>query len=179
MRKFLTGVLVGVVVILLSGLLWIRLGFVSPRADMPENALERGIAMPALDASLDRHAPEVHNPLQPSHENLAAGMTIYQMNCASCHGDIQHPNGMFAESLYPRAPLFLKDAPDMPENQNFYVIQHGVRLSGMPAWSHVLNDQQIWQVTSFLSHINQLPPEITAKWKSASGAGATGASFPK
>lgn len=171
MRKFLAGVLAGAVVILLGGFLWIRLGFVSPRADIPENVLERGIAMPSLDASVDRRAPKLQNPLQLSHENLAAGMTIYQMNCASCHGDIRHPDGLFAEAFYPRAPLFLKDAPDMPENQNFYIIQHGVRLSGMPAWKHQLSEQQIWQVTTFLSHMDKLPPEITAQWKAVSGAG--------
>lgn len=179
MRKFLAGVLAGVVVTLLGVFFWIRLGFVSPRADMPENVLERSIAMPSLDASVDRRAPKIQNPLQPSHETLAAGMTIYQMNCASCHGDIQHPDGLFAEDFYPRAPLFLKDAPDMPEYQNFYIIQHGIRLSGMPAWKHQLSDQQIWQVSTFLSHIDKLPPEITAQWKAALGAGDVGSSSTK
>ena len=53
----------------------------------------------------------------------------------------------------------------MPENQNFYIIQHGVRFSGMPGWKQVLSDQQIWQVTTFLSHMDKLPPQVEEQWK--------------
>lgn len=175
MRKFLLGFLAGVVLILLAVFLWIRLGFVNPRADIPEDALEKNVAMPSLDASVDRRAPEIKNPLQATDDNLAEGMKIYQMNCASCHGDIRQPKGIFAEALYPRAPQFVQDAPDMPENQNFYIIEHGVRLSGMPAWKQILNDQQVWQVTTFLSHMDKLPPDVSAQWKAMAGTGNSGA----
>ncbi len=46
----------------------------------------------------------------------------------------------------------------MPENQNFYIIQHGVRWSGMPAWDKTLSDTQMWQLVTFLSNIEKLPP---------------------
>ena len=101
--------------------------------------------------------------------NLVAGMTIYQANCASCHGDAHRPHGVLADALYPRAPQFIEDAPDMPENQNFYIIQHGIRLSGMPAWKQALNEQEMWRVTAFLSQMDKLPPQVSAAWKTAAG----------
>ena len=55
----------------------------------------------------------------------------------------------------------------MPENQNFFIIQHGVRLSGMPAWNTILSEQQIWQVTTFLSHMDKLPAQVSDEWKTA------------
>jgi len=76
---------------------------------------------------------------------------------------------MLADALYPRAPQFVEDAPDMPENQNFYIIQHGIRLSGMPAWKQALTEQEIWQVTAFLSHVDKLPPQVSTAWKSSAG----------
>ncbi len=170
MRKFFLGFVIAVVVVFLVGFLSVRFGFADPRADVPENALEKAIAMPALDASVDRRAPKVANPVAPSQDNLVAGMKIYQTNCASCHGDINHRRGMLADALYPRAPQFLEDAPDMPENQNFYIIQHGIRLSGMPAWKHILNEEEMWQVTTFLNHMDKLPPQVSDQWKSAAGA---------
>ena len=123
--------------------------------------------MPSLDAAVDRRAPEARNPIPPTDDNLTAGMKLYQTNCASCHGDINQPHGRFADALYPRAPEFVEDAPDMPENQNFYIIQHGIRLSGMPAWQRILSEQQLWQVTTFMSHMNKLPPQISAAWKAS------------
>ena len=66
----------------------------------------------------------------------------------------------------------------MPENQNFYIIQHGIRLSGMPAWKPVLNEQQMWQVTTFLSHMDKLPPQVSDAWKTAAGGSSDVNSLP-
>ena len=160
------------VAVLLVGFCYLRFGYVDPRADIPINSLEQAIAMPSLDASLDRRAPQLKTPIQPTDANLVAGMKIYQTNCAGCHGDVDHPHGIFADALYPRPPQFVEDAPDMPENQNFYIIQHGIRLSGMPAWKQSLSNQQMWQLVTFLSHINKLPPQVSGAWKAAANSSA-------
>lgn len=175
MRRFWFGFVIAIIAVLAAEFVYVRFGFVNPAADIAENNLEKGIAMPALDASVDRRAPDGKNPIPPTDDNLVVGMELYQTNCSSCHGDIRRPEGMFAEGLYPRAPQFLKDAPDMPENQNFYIIQHGVRLSAMPAWNKILSKQQLWQLTTFLSHIDKLPPQITAQWKALAETGNPGA----
>ena len=175
MLKFFLGFAVAVVVVLAASFCYVRFGFVDPRSDIPVGWLESRIAMPALDSAVDRRAPETHNPIQPTDANLIAGMKIYQSNCAGCHGDIQHPHAAFGDAFYPRAPQFVEDAPDMPENQNLYIIQHGIRLSGMPAWKEVLSAQEIWQVTTFLSHMDKLRAPVSEAWKAAA-VGTQGAS---
>jgi len=169
MRGFVLGIAAAVLVALLAIFGYVRFGFFDPRADIEIGALESKIAMPALDASVDRHAPEIQDPIQSTEANLIAGMKIYQEDCASCHGDVNHPHASLADAFYPRAPQFAEDAPDMPENQNFYIIEHGIRLSGMPAWKETLNNQQLWQVTAFLSHMNKLSPQVSDAWKAAAG----------
>jgi mono/diheme cytochrome c family protein len=52
----------------------------------------------------------------------------------------------------------MDDMADMPENQNFYILEHGIRWTAMPGWKNVLTTQQIWQTVTFLSHMNDLPP---------------------
>jgi len=177
MVKFLLGFAVAVVVLLTAAFCYVRFGFVDPRADLPVGWLESKVAMPALDAAVDRRAPEAHNPVQPTDANLMAGMKIYQSDCAGCHGDVQHTHTAFGDAFYPPVPQFAQDAPDMPENQNFFIIQHGVRLTGMPAWKGALSEEELWQVTTFLSHMDKLPPQITAEWKTAA-AGAPADSSP-
>ncbi|MDR5730525.1 MAG: c-type cytochrome [Terriglobia bacterium] len=178
MRKFVLGFVTGIVVLLLAVFCYVRFGFVDPRADKEVSLLESKIAMPALDAAVDRRASEAQNPIQPTDANLTAGMKVYQRNCASCHGDIQRPRASLADTLYPRAPQFLEDAPDMPEKQNFYIIQHGVRMSGMPAWKQVLSEQEIWQVTTFLNHMDKLPPQVSDLWKAAASGSPDANSSP-
>jgi thiosulfate dehydrogenase len=176
MIRFLIGFLTAVVLVLLALFCYVRFGFVDPRADTEPGSLETKLAMPALDASVDRLAPDVKNPIQLTGENLLAGMKIYQANCAGCHGDISHPHSAFGDSFYPRAPQFAEDAPDMPENQNFYIIQHGVRLSGMPGWKTSLKESEMWQVTTFLSHMDKLPPQVSTAWKTAAMESGTAGS---
>lgn len=172
MAKFFAGFLVGILALIVAGFFYVRLGFIDPRADIPINTIENRIAMPSLDAAVDRRAPKLQNPVSPTNANLFAGMKIYQENCSSCHGDINRPHAMFADVLYPRAPQFMKEASEMPENQNFYIIQHGVRMSGMPGWRHLLTSEQMWQVTTFLSHMDKLPLQISEAWKAAATTSA-------
>ncbi len=174
MRRFIFGfgaaILVGILV--LAGLfIYVRLGFLDLRADIPVNSVDKAIAMPSIDASVGRLASKVQNPVPASDSNLVTGMKIYQTNCSMCHGDIVHPHAQFANALYPRAPQFVEDAPNMPENQNFFILQHGIRWTGMPAWKESLNDHQMWQVTTFLSHMDKLPPQVAAEWKAAAAGG--------
>jgi thiosulfate dehydrogenase len=178
MLKFLAGFLLAIVAVFLAGFCFLRLGFFDPRADIAVGALETRIAMPSLDAAVDRRAPATQNPVLPSDANLSAGVKVYEANCATCHGNIRRPHGALADAFYPRAPQFMEDPPDMPDNQNYFIIAHGIRLSGMPAWKQVLSEQEMWQVTTLLSHMDKLPPAVTDEWKAMSGASPNAASSP-
>jgi len=162
---FLAGFVIGIVALVAGGLLYARAGMINPRADIPVPSLEENIAMKSLDASLDRRAPDIKNPVTADDTQLAAGMKLYQSNCAGCHGDIVHPESPMAKTLYPRAPQFQKEKPDMPDNQNFYLIKHGMRYSGMPAWERSMTDGQTWQVVTFLSHMDKLPSRLQEQWR--------------
>ena len=82
----------------------------------------------------------------------------FKANCTLCHGDPAHPKAPLIDSLNPPAPQFMDDKADMAENQNFFILQHGIRWTAMPGWKNVLNDQQLWQLVTFLSRMSDLPP---------------------
>ena len=153
MRKFWLGFVSATALLLLSGFLHVRFGLVNPRANIPVSTLESRIAMPALDAAVDRRTPKLHNPVTATDANLTAGMQMYQKHCSNCQGDPARQQASLAEALYPRAPQFMVDAPDMEENQNFCILLHGIRYSAMPAWKQTYGEQQIWQITALLSHM--------------------------
>jgi mono/diheme cytochrome c family protein len=157
MKGFIFGIIT-MILILGLGLLFALLGFVGMRADSPPSKLETAIAGHAMDASVARAAPKLTNPVTPDEPNLAAGARLYRDHCTLCHGDPAHPKSPLADSLSPPAPQFSTDMADMPENQNFYILQHGIRWTAMPGWKNVLTDQQLWQLVTFLGHMRDLPP---------------------
>lgn len=158
MRNFLAGILFTMLVIILGALFVLWRGYIEFRADMPASWMEKNLVMAAVDASTDRHAPDAKNPIPATDENVLAGAKIYRNHCVGCHGDPAHPDSTFGAAFYPPVPQFFREAPDMPENQNFYIIQHGISWTGMAGWKGVLNEREIWQVVTFLSHIKKLPP---------------------
>jgi thiosulfate dehydrogenase len=157
MKGFIFGI-VTMILILALGLLFALKGFVSMRADNPPSKMEATLAGHAMDASIARAAPMAKNPLTADEANLVVGARLYRDHCTLCHGDPAHPKSLLADSINPPAPQFMNDMADMPENQNFYILQHGIRWTAMPSWRNVLTEQQIWQLVTFLSHMHELPP---------------------
>lgn len=166
MGKFLLGVIVtlAVLVLVVFGVLF--LGFFPTAANVPPSHLEQRIALGATDASMDRHAPRITNPLTPIDSNLEDGMKLYTMNCALCHGSLDRKPSTLANSFYPPPPNLVSDPPDDPEWHIFYTVRTGVRYTGMPAWDKTLSEQDMWKITMFLSHMDKLPPTVQQYWKS-------------
>jgi mono/diheme cytochrome c family protein len=66
--------------------------------------------------------------------------------------------------LNPSAPSL--DEPDiqqLSDGQMFWIIQNGVRWSGMPAFGMTCKDDEIWKIVSFVRHLPQLTPEEKGK----------------
>ena len=169
MRKFVLGVIVTLLILILGGLGFAMLGFFPTRANVEPPHLEARIAMSAVDASMERHAPRVTNPLTPTDQNLEDGMKAYTMNCALCHGGLDKKPSALTHNFYPPAPNLISDPPDDPEWHIIYTIRTGVRYTGMPAWDGVLAEQDMWKITMFLSHMDKLPPAVQDYWKTAYG----------
>jgi mono/diheme cytochrome c family protein len=170
--KFILGVIITLAVLILGGLGLAMLGFIPTNANVAPPHLEHRIANAAVDASMERHAPHVTNPLPPTDQNLEDGMKVYTMNCALCHGDLDRKPAALANSFYPPAPNLISHPPDDPEWHVFYTIRTGVRYTGMPAWEKTLSEQDMWKLTSFISHMEKLPPTVQEFWKKSFGADA-------
>lgn len=169
MRNFTFGVVITLLVLFLGGLAIAMLGLLPTSADSTPPRMERRIAMSAMDASMERHAPRVTNPIPPTDDNLIDGIKIYTMNCAACHGALDNKPSALAKSFYPPPPQLIIHPLDDPEWHIYYAVRTGIRYTGMPAWNKALSEQDMWKVTTFLSRIEKLPPAVQEFWKKSTG----------
>jgi thiosulfate dehydrogenase len=169
MRNFIFGVVVTILVLAIGGVGFALLGFIPTHANATPPKMERQIAMSALDASMERHAPRVNNPVPPTDENLIEGIKIYTMNCANCHGGLDRKPAELGNNFYPPAPNLILEPLDDPEWHVFYAIRTGVRYTGMPSWEKNLSAPDLWKVTAFLTRVEKLPPAVQDYWKKSSG----------
>ena len=158
MKGFLLGVIFGIAAFVAAACLMLERGYIDFGADRAPSATESHLAMRAVDAWSDRHAKDMKNPLPPTDDAIAAGASLYLNHCAGCHGVPTNPESQFQLSFYPPAPGFFRQMPDMNDGDTFYVIQRGVRWTGMPAWNRTLSEQQIWQLVLFFDNMHKLPP---------------------
>ncbi|HXY15737.1 MAG TPA: cytochrome c [Terriglobales bacterium] len=167
--RFFLGFVVALLLLVVICAVILNFGFFATSADVTPPAFERRIANSALDASMERRAPRLNNPVSPTDENLIDGMKIYTMNCSLCHGTLDNKPSLLEKSFYPPPPQLILDPLDDPEWHIYYAVSRGVRYTGMPAWRHVLNDEDMWKVVAFLSRVQKLPPKVQDYWKNAYG----------
>jgi thiosulfate dehydrogenase len=160
MRNFVGGIVATLIVFTFGGWLYLRLGYADLRANLPPSWLESELATAALDASAARHAPPQQNPIPPTEANLLDGARLYRDKCADCHGRPDNPSSDYGASFNPPATQFMQTRLRLPENQDFYLIKYGVRRSAMPDWGNIMADSEIWQVVTFLHHLDDLPPSV-------------------
>jgi mono/diheme cytochrome c family protein len=167
MRRFLLGIIFTLIVLALVGFGVLLLGYFPTEANVAPPHFERHLANAAVDASMERHAARITNPLMPTDQNLEDGMKLYTMNCALCHGGLDRKPSALVGSFYPPPPNLISAPPDDPEWHIFYTIRTGVRYTGMPAWDKTLTEQDMWKITMLLSHMDKLPPAVQDFWKTS------------
>lgn len=159
MRNFLAGVLFTVLLLLVCGLAYLRLGFEEVRADIPPSRWEKALMFSSVHASVRRRAPEIPNPVPATDENLIAGGKVYLDGCAGCHGTPGKPDTS-SDSLYPPIPQLLETGTTYTEAQIFWIAKHGIRLSGMFANGKWDSDEKLWAVAAYLKRVKSLPPNV-------------------
>lgn len=171
MKVFLSGALATLVVLLIGGYVFISTGMMPANADGKPPAIEKWMARKSLHASIDRESPKGAVPVALTDANLKEGIKLYAQNCAVCHGASDGQASNIAMGLYQHAPQLAKHGvEDDPEGEVFWKVKHGIRLTGMPAFSPTLTDDQIWKMVLFLKHMDSLPPAAQKAWKAVPSA---------
>lgn len=162
----LAGCLVTVLIGTLVGYLAIVDGWIPARGDEPPDKFETWAAHHALKAVLTRDA-NAKSPLPADETNLMAGAKLYSENCSGCHGATKNPKPAFAKGFNPGPTLFGNGdtVTDDPEGFIYWKIDHGIKFTGMPAFSPMLKPNEMWQITMFLKHMDALPPKVDDAWK--------------
>ena len=99
------------------------------------------------------------NPVAASPEALAEGMAHYADHCATCHANDGSGDTEMGRGFYPRAPdMRLPATQSLADGELFYVIERGIRFTGMPGWSTgtKAGEESTWHLVHFIRHLPRL-----------------------
>jgi mono/diheme cytochrome c family protein len=124
--------------------------------------LERWIARRTRAAAVPPGAKSEKNPVSKTDEVLADARAHWADHCASCHANDGSGDTPMGKHMYPQAPDARQvDTQSLTDGELFYIIQNGVRLTGMPAWGggsdHDAEDS--WKLVYFIRHLPSLTLE--------------------
>jgi mono/diheme cytochrome c family protein len=85
-------------------------------------------------------------------QNVIIGTEHFAAHCAVCHGAPGVPAGDIAHGLYPKPPNLAESARLYSEGELFWIIKHGIKMTGMPAWPDH-SDEEIWATVAFLKKL--------------------------
>ena len=149
--------LIGLVAVVGAG--WFAAGGISSRG-VPSQ-LETIVARAARTSAIPRDAKARVNPLQNGPDVVRAGLEHFADHCATCHANDGSGDTLYGRGMYPRPPdLRLEPTQKLSDGELFYIIENGVKLTGMPAFGDGKGDgASSWGLVHFIRHLPKLSPE--------------------
>jgi len=156
-RWFLFGAFAMLALALLAGVTTLRRSRGFSAREQP-SAAERWITAWMRAAALPAEAKARTNPVPNTPEVLADARAHWADHCATCHANDGSGDTQMGRNLYPSAPDMRQRATQQKtDGELFYIIQNGIRLTGMPAWGGSAHDEEdSWKLVHFIRHLPQL-----------------------
>ncbi len=147
-----TRVIVGLAALVcaLAGLVWAG-SRVTLSATAPPGRLETWAATRAKAWLIARAARDVPPFQRPTGLGIAAGGMRFGGECGTCHGTDGRSPTDIGRGMYPPAVNLGSPAVQAwSDRELFWIIKHGIRLTGMPGFGRELGDDEIRQLVAYV-----------------------------
>jgi mono/diheme cytochrome c family protein len=124
-------------------------------------ALETMMAREVRHMAIPARARSIQNPVAETPENLRDARLHFADHCAICHANDGSGDTLIGRNLYPKPPdLRREETQKLADGELFWIIEHGVRFTGMPAFGGAHgSEQDSWKLVRLIRHLPQLTEE--------------------
>ncbi len=143
-------VLVGIAIYVFSGSYDIG-------ADTPHWQVTRKVMEVVRDRSIAMRAEQIELPDLEDEQLVLKGAGQYAAMCVNCHLAPEQSDSEIRPGLYPQPPNLSEHRID-PKTA-FWVVKHGLKMTGMPAWGLGHDDATIWSIVAFVIKLPGLSAE--------------------
>ena len=123
--------------------------------------------------SVETHASGIETPPLSDRALLELGVGHFQGGCAPCHGAPGFPPSPVAQQTLPAPPDLSRAVPQWKPHQLFWIVKHGLKYTGMPAWPAPARDDEVWALVAFLVRLPGISPDEYRRLAMIDDASAT------
>lgn len=172
--KKLTWPLIVIAAALVLGLGFVYTGIFNVAADEPHWSLTHRLIEATREQSIAIRARDVEPIALDDPALLAMGAGHYAEMCTGCHLAPGMKDTEIRAGLYPQPPNLVEHGAHRSAAESFWIIKHGLKMTGMPAWGVTHDDRSIWGMVAFLQKLPELSPpqyeELVAQGRSSGHA---------
>lgn len=106
--------------------------------------------------SVRTHSALIEAPPLDDEDRVRLGAGHFQSGCAPCHGAPGEPPNPIAEQMLPPPPNLVGHVPNWEDRHLFWIVKHGIKYAGMPAWATQDRDDEVWAVVAFLRRLSAM-----------------------
>ena len=162
MKRVLVILIIVVAVVGIGGLAFLKIAAGGFSAKEEPTAIEKFAARSARRLAAPNSVKSRQNPVPDNADVLSDARPHWADHCAMCHDNDGSGETEMGHNMYPRAPDMRKaGTQDLTDGELFFIIENGIRLTGMPAWGDgtAKSEAQSWKLVRFIRHLPQVSEE--------------------
>ena len=160
-KRWWVATLIGgaILTVIAAGSLFVYMGGYDVAADTPHTQPVFWLMTTVRERSIAARTngivapPDLTDP-----KRIASGAAQYEEMCSGCHLAPGMKRTEISQGLYPRAPELRRGSGRTPAEE-FWVVKHGLKMSGMPAWGVTHDDDMLWDIVAFVRKLPELTPD--------------------
>jgi mono/diheme cytochrome c family protein len=143
-------------VLILAALAYAVSGLYNVSARVPHLTPTALLLEAVRDRSIAHYSSKIKLPAPGDPTAAMVGAVHFDATCRKCHGAPGKPQEEFAQGLYPKPPLLSESAKELSREEIFWVIDNGLKMTGMPAFGVNHEREEIIGMTAFIEKLPQL-----------------------
>ncbi|MCB1606632.1 MAG: cytochrome c [Xanthomonadales bacterium] len=124
-------------------------GVYNVAADDPHWAITSRVLEVARQRSIASRATDLDMPDLSDAALIRSGAGNYDAMCVTCHLSPGAQETELSFGLYPQPPRW-GALGEIDPREAFWVLKHGIKASGMPAWGKSMDDYYLWGMVAFM-----------------------------
>lgn len=156
--------------ILLAGMIVAWAGWYNVAADAPHWRVTSAFLEQVRDRSIESRSATLVVPDLADPALIRDGAGHYAAMCDDCHLAPGMEHSELRAGLYPQPPVLATADRMRSPSADFWIVKHGLKMTGMPAWGATHDDRSLWGLVAFVRQL----PQLTAQDYLALVGGAEG-----
>lgn len=156
--------------LLLGYLAFVYTGVYNVAATEPHTGLGEWTLETVLENAVARRADGVGPVPAFDSSRVQAGFEHFRASCVTCHGAPGMPKPDYASHMTPEPPALSEAVQEWSDQELFWIVKNGIKMSGMPAWGPLHDEDQLWDMVAFIRQLPQMDSLAYARMEEAAAS---------